>query len=59
MNPYYNNIVIAGFDKNEPYLGSVDLYGNFIVKDYVVTGFSKHYGLALIANEWNPNKTAE
>lgn len=24
-----------------------------------MTGFAKHFGLALIANEWNPDKTAE
>ena len=59
MNPYYNNIVVAGFEQDQPYLGSVDLYGNFIVKDYVVTGFAKHFGLALIANEWNVTKSYE
>ena len=36
-------------------LASVDLYGNYLTKDYVVTGFAKHFGLALIANEWKPN----
>lgn len=24
-----------------------------------MTGFAKHFGLALIANEWNPNLTIE
>ena len=50
MNPYYNNIVVAGYEQDLAFLGSVDLYGNFIVKDYVVAGFAKHFGLALIAN---------
>ena len=57
MNPYYNNIVISGIEDNECILASVDLYGNLIKKDYVATGFSKHFGTALIANEWNPNCT--
>jgi 20S proteasome subunit beta 7 len=35
------------------------MYGSFIKSDYVAIGFSKHFGLALIANEWNPNKTYE
>ena len=40
-------------------MGSVDLYGNFIAQDYIVCGFAKHYGLAIIANEWNPDKSYE
>lgn len=58
QNPYYNNFVLAGFEGEKSYLASVDMYGNFIAKDFVVAGFAKHFGLALIANEWNPNKTA-
>ena len=50
MNPYYNNFVIAGYENNQSFLASVDLYGNYIKKDFVVTGFAKHFGLALIAN---------
>ena len=59
FNPYYNTTVIAGFEDNESILASVDLYGNYIKKDYIVTGFAKHFGLSLIANDWNPNCTAE
>jgi len=40
-------------------LASVDLYGSQIAKDYVCVGFSKYFGLALIANDWNPTKSAE
>lgn len=54
QNPYYNNFVVAGFEKGESYLASVDLYGTHIAKDYVTAGFSKYFGLALIANDWNP-----
>jgi 20S proteasome subunit beta 7 len=59
QNPYYNNFVIAGFENGESFLATVDMYGSFIKNDYVAIGFSKHFGLALIANEWNPNKTYE
>ncbi|CAM6002430.1 unnamed protein product, partial [Sphagnum balticum] len=58
QNPFYNNFVVAGFENGTGYLASVDLYGNHIVKDYVTAGFSKYFGLALIANQWNANKTA-
>jgi len=50
MNPYYNSIVIAGFKGEESVLASVDLFGTLIKKDFIVTGFAKHFGLALIAN---------
>lgn len=50
MNPYYNSTVIAGFKDEESVLASVDLFGTLIKKDYIVTGFAKHFGLALIAN---------
>ncbi len=53
FNPYYNSTVIAGYKDNEAVLASVDLFGTLIKKDYVVTGFAKHFGLALIANDWN------
>jgi 20S proteasome subunit beta 7 len=59
QNPYWDTFVVAGFEGGEGYLASVDLYGNHIVKDYVATGFSKYFGLSLIANEWNRDKTAE
>ena len=59
FNPYYNSTVIAGYKDNEAVLASVDLFGTLIKKDYVVTGFAKHFGLALIANDWNQNMTME
>ena len=54
QNPLYNNFVVAGFEKGESYLASIDPFGTHIVKDFVTAGFSKYFGLSLIANEWNP-----
>lgn len=59
QNPYYNNFIIAGIENGQAHLSSIDLYGNHIVKDYICAGFSKYFGLALIANEWNPTKSLE
>lgn len=59
QNPYYNTFVIGGFENGKSYLSSVDVYGTHIAKDYVCCGFSKYFGLALIANDWNPNCSAE
>lgn len=59
QNPFYNNFVVAGFEDGKAFLSSVDLYGTHIKKDWVASGFSKYYGLAWIANNWNPDCTAE
>jgi len=59
QNPYYNNFVVAGYENGQGHLSSIDLFGNHIKKDYICAGFSKYFGLALIANEWNPNKTID
>lgn len=59
FNPYYNSTVIAGYENGETSLASVDIHGTLIKKDYVVTGFAKHFGLALIANNWKPTISAD
>jgi 20S proteasome subunit beta 7 len=59
QNPFYNNFVVAGFENGQAYLSSIDLYGTHIRKDWVAAGFSKYYGLALIANHWNPELPLE
>lgn len=35
------------------------MYGSYIKNDYVTLGFSKHFGLAILANQWNANKSLE
>ena len=59
QNPFYNNFIVAGYQNGKAHLSSIDLYGTHIKKDYVAAGFSKYFGLALIANHWNPDKTIE
>lgn len=59
QNPFYNNFVVAGFENGKAYLSSIDLFGTHIKKDWVTAGFSKYFGLALIANHWNADRTAQ
>ena len=59
QNPFYNNFIIAGYENGKAHLSSIDLYGTHIHKDYITAGFSKYYGLALIANHWNPDLPLE
>lgn len=57
QNPFYNNFVVAGYENGKPFLSSIDLFGTHIRKDYVAAGFSKYFGLAILANNWNPDKS--
>ena len=59
QNPFYNNFVFAGYKDGQPHLSSVDLFGTHITQDYVTAGFSKYFGLALLANQWNPQTPIE
>lgn len=59
QNPFYNNFVVAGYENGKPFLSSIDLFGTHIRKDYVAAGFSKYFGLAILANNWNPEKSLE
>ena len=59
QNPFYNNFVVAGFENGQAFLSSIDLYGTHIRKDYVCAGFSKYFGLALVAKYWSADKTME
>ena len=59
QNPYYNNFIVAGFENGQAHLSSIDLFGTHIKKDWVAAGFSKYFGLALIANHWNADLSME
>jgi 20S proteasome subunit beta 7 len=59
QNPYFNSFVVAGFENGQSHLASVDMYGSYIKNNHIALGFAKHFGLALIANEWNPDMTYE
>lgn len=51
--------MIAGFEKGEGFLGTVDHLGNFFTKDYALAGFSKYFSLPLLATQWKRDGTLE
>lgn len=57
FNPYYNTFVLAGFEKGERFLGTVDHLGNYFHKDYALAGYARYFCMPLLANEWKKEGT--
>merc|ERR1719245_1506418 len=64
MNPYWNNICIAGFCKESPaaskktaYLGFVDMLGTNFTDNYMATGMGGHMALPILRNNYRPDLT--
>ena len=54
-NPYYNSTVLGGIDDNKKsFVGYVDMYGDFFVKDCVIVGFGKHFCNPILSSYWDP-----
>lgn len=60
MNPYWNNLVIAGVLKNgTSYLYTTDKIGTSYEADYVATGFGLHLATPILYDRWKPNMSYE
>jgi len=60
INPLWNSLVIAGFDKTDTkegnsFLGTVDLYGSTFEENYITTGYGKYMALPIIRKHWRPD----
>jgi 20S proteasome subunit beta 7 len=55
MNPYFNSTVLGGVDNGKSFVGYVDVYGDFIVKDCVIVDFGRHFCNPILANNWSPS----
>jgi len=51
-NPLWNQLVIAGFHKNAPFLGYVDLIGTCFEENFIATGFGAYLAIPLIREKW-------
>jgi 20S proteasome subunit beta 7 len=52
MNPFWNDLVVAGFDGNEPFLGSVDKIGTTVSDQFVATGFGSYLAMPLLRERY-------
>lgn len=54
MNPYFNSTVIGGFDNGKPFVGYVDVHGDFLIKDCAIVGFGRHFCNPILSRNWSP-----
>ncbi len=52
FDPLWNTYMVAGMDKNKPFLGQVTMIGCAFTGDFLATGFGHHLATPLLRNEW-------
>jgi 20S proteasome subunit beta 7 len=55
MNPYWNDIVVAGYDTGKPFLGVIDKLGTTLQENIVATGFGAYLVMPLLREKWRPD----
>jgi len=55
MNPFWNDIVVAGYDSDKPFLGLVDKLGTTLQENLVATGFGSYLAIPLLREKWRPD----
>lgn len=54
-NPFWNQLLVAGYHKDAPFLGYVDLIGTAYEENYISTGFGAYIAMPLIRERWTPD----
>jgi len=54
-NPLWNQLLVAGYHKESPFLGYVDLIGTVYEENYIATGFGAYLAIPLIREKWSPD----
>jgi len=57
MAPLYTNLVVAGMDKDEPRLFTLDAIGSLIPEDYGTTGTGMLLSMGILEAEYSPDLT--
>ena len=58
MNPYWNDLVVAGTDEaGKPFLGWVDKIGTTVTDNFVATGYGGYLAMPLLREKWRPDLT--
>lgn len=52
-NPLWNQLLVAGFNKEKPFLGYVDLIGTAYEENFIATGFGAYLAIPLIRERWS------
>mmetsp|Transcript_11616 Transcript_11616/g.11996 ORF Transcript_11616/g.11996 Transcript_11616/m.11996 type:complete len:230 (+) Transcript_11616:56-745(+) len=55
MNPLWNQLLVAGYQKDKLFLGYVDMIGTAYEENYIATGYGAYLAIPLIRERWNPD----
>ncbi|PXF46045.1 Proteasome subunit beta type-4 [Gracilariopsis chorda] len=59
MDPYWNYMLVAGWQHGKPVLGYVDLVGSHFVSEVIATGYGEYLGLPLLRKAYREDITVE
>ncbi|GMH43983.1 hypothetical protein BSKO_11917 [Bryopsis sp. KO-2023] len=59
FDPLWNNILVAGMQDGEPFLGGVGMIGVHYINDHIATGFGNHLAIPLLREHHRPNLTEQ
>ena len=54
-DPFWNQLLIAGYRNENSFLGYVDLIGTAYEENFIATGFGAYLAIPIIRERWNPN----
>jgi 20S proteasome subunit beta 7 len=52
-NPLWNQLLVAGYHNQAPFLGYVDLIGTAYEENFIATGFGAYLAIPLIREKWH------
>ena len=59
FDPFWNSLVVAGMEGDEPFVGMVSMIGVSYTGAYVCTGFANHLALPLIRDAHSPEMSEQ
>lgn len=57
MNPYWNDVLVAGSGADGPFLGLVDKIGTTYQDKFIATGFGSYLALPILREHWREDMT--
>ncbi len=52
-NPFWNQLLVAGYEKDKGFLGYVDMIGTTYEENFISTGFGAYLAIPLIRERWS------
>ena len=57
MDPFWNNVIVAGFSNGRTFLGTTDLIGTQYEDNFIATGLGAHMALPILREGWRADMT--